>query len=571
MGDVLIPNKASNGESLSQRWGLSVHYNPRLDLATFLSEGGSGHSLGLTFDVAENFQERYPFALEFSFGHTEGKLFPSEAEGTRTNSSHWGIQGGFGRSTRSYSYFSNSGNMAAALNVTTTPLIGIGFTTISPSDRELEGEVFDFDQKSERTWDLGTAFTVLGEFRPWGRGPTLGIGPSFYFGTRYAGEGSEFNRLSLELMLMLQVGYGDASVRGSERIGAMGIAQGLFTMFHGWLARDHMNKILSGPNEALSNYGPLVGGDSGDRGSMANVPVLEASAAVASGLGNPLDVPLRTNTGWYWGFLALRTLGGAIFLISDGDAGKSGGLADGLLGSARLAGFAIAGMESPDKRAQLSDETMERREIYINLAAFGLNTLAALLGAAAESDPLMQGGAGANIQVGLSPDPLDGTMVERTDIGYVPTTLLSGDKSGSRAGVLIHKSWRDFPSKDFQLFSSVLFLSPAFRLDNVANHPTQSEPYEGVELNTDVDAALGLEWKTGWTRLSFGLDTKVVYGGGEKAKVGIGVMGGFDLTIPIGEEDGPGISLGARVMAHKLFPEGTQVEVVPHIGATLVF
>ena len=569
MSDVLIPKPAKNNEPLSQRWGLSGHYNLSFPIATSITEGGMSHSLGLAFEVAENFRERYPFALEFSFGQTEAKLYPSDAEGTRADSSRWGVQFGFGRSSKSHPYFNKAGNLVVAPVVSAIPLIGRGSTTISPSNRELEGELFAFDGISETTWDVGTAFSITAEFHPWGRGPVVGVGPSFYLGTSYAGEGSEFNRLTLELMLTVQLGYGDASVRGGEEIGPMGIAQALYAMGHSWLARYLMNKVISDPNQALSDYGLLPGG--GDRGSMANVPVLEASASFASGLGNPFEVPLRTSTEWFWGFLALRTLGGALFLLSDGNAGKAGGVAD-VLGSARLAGFAMADMESRNKRILLSDETMEHREMYINLAIFGLNTLALLLGAAADSPSIMQGGAGANIQLGLSPDPLERTMVERTDIGYVPATLLSGDKSGSRAGILIHKSWHDVPSQDFQLFSSVLFLSPAFRLDNVINHPTQSEPYGDVELNTDVDAAIGLEWKKPWTRILFGLDTKVIHGGGEGAKVGIGGILGFDLTIPVNDqEDGSGISLGVRAMFHKLFPEGAQLELVPHLGATLHF
>lgn len=566
MGEILIPKEADTSEPLSQRWGLSCHYALSLPIATSISEGGGlGHSFGFALAVAESFTDSYTLGPEFTFGKTEGKLFPSTfAPGTTTETSHLGIQFGFGHTSRKYPYFNDSGDYVANLSIGQTPLIGGGKTTVSPSEL---GEV------SATTWDIGTAYSAMGEFRPWGRGPTLSVGPALYYGVQYEDEDSEFNRVKLSLMLALQIGYGDASVRAGTdadmELGPMGIAQGFYSLFHGWAARFAMDKVLSEPQDALSKYG-LPTSSTGDRGSQANLPALEAAAAFLGGTGSSATVALRSPPWGYWTFLAAQTLGGGLFLGLGSDASKGAGLAD-LLGVVRPGLFKIADIESPSARRSKDDDTIERREVYVNLASFALNTAVMLLGgAAAGSDIAMSGGASANLQVAMNPDPIERRMVERTDYVWVPITCQGGSKNGSRAGISIHKSWHDWPWPSLQLFSSTTFLSPSLTIKNMANS-SQDEPYDDIGLNSDVDAAIGLEWKTTYTRLSLGLDTKAVFGS-DTAKAGIGAILGFDFLLPFnGKEDGSGISAGVRGMCHKLFPDGYQCEVFPQVGATLHF
>jgi hypothetical protein len=448
--------------------------------------------------------------------------------------------------------------------------MGVGNTTMGGGSRELEGDTYNFGTASKRTFDVKTNYSLMGEFPFMDRGRAL-IGPEFAYGVQYAGEYSEYNRVGLELMLTLKLGYGDASaLAGGDAdtpLGAMGITQGLYAMFHGWMQRYAMNQALSSPQEQLDSYG-LGTTSGGDRGSMANVPVLEAGAAFAGGMGGAMTPALRSGAGWYWAFLAAQTAGGAGFLFSSGDAGKTGGLSD-LLGSARLLGFAIASIEEPDKRLALPSEMVRRREMYINLVSYALNTIVMLGGGLGGSDVVSKAGIGTNLQVAFSPDPAERSMTESTQVSLVPATYVSGGgKSGMRSGMRVHQSWRDVPLPEFQLFSQVLFLSPMFRADNAVNHATQSDPYSDAELNSDVDATLGLEWRTRWTRLYFGLDTKGIFGGGDDQKVGIGGTAGFDLTIPLSKHWA--LTAGIEGMAHKTFPKGEQFEVVPTVGVEVI-
>lgn len=579
MGEPVITSTPAtpSEQPLSERWGLSVHYGLRIPISTSISEGGLGHTLGAELTLAEYFEDRYTLAIEVPFGTTEQKILPTEdLEGNSADHFHWAVMAGLGRFSRSYPHFGDDGNFNAALAVGTTPLMGGGVSTISRGNVEVDGETYEFDDSSSNTFDIGSNYFVGGELRPFGgRGPVLTIGPSLYYGLQYAGEGSEFNRVKLELMFMANVGYGDASAISREEsegeIGAMGIMQGLYMAGHGLIQRALYDKSISKPMEALDEYGLL--GDDGDaenRGSMSDVPLLSAGAAFLAGSSGTNSTALRAGEMWFWAFSAINAGGGVYFLAQGSDAAKGSGLAD-VLGTARLLSYAIAGINTPSERLAMLPEDSEARQMYINIASYALNSAVMLVGAGTNSDIAMSGGAGANMGVAMSPDPVEGTTVERTDIGYIPYTAYWGQRNGNRAGIIVHKSWHDLPSENFQLFSSAMLLSPMLTFGNIGNMPAQDKQFASEMLPSDVGAALGLEWKTTFTRLSLGLDTRAV-SGGENSTAGIGGMAGFDLLIPFnGEEDGSGLALGVRAAAHKLFPKGSDAEIAPWAGLTLHF
>jgi len=214
-------------------------------------------------------------------------------------------------------------------------------------------------------------------------------------------------------------------------------------------------------------------------------------------------------------------------------------------------------------------ENVEARQMYVNLASYAANTAVMLIGAAADSEIAMSGGAGANMGVSMTPDPVEGTTVERTDFGYVPYSAYWGERNGNRAGIIVHKSWHNVPSESFQLFSSAMLLSPMLTFGNIGNMPAQDKQFTSEMLPSSVNASLGLEWKTTFTRLALGVDTCGV-SGNEDSAAGVGATAGFDFLIPFnGEEDGSGIGLGVRASAHKLFPKGWDAEVAPWFGLTL--
>lgn len=572
--ELLIPAGPTTDEPFSNRWGLSAGCGLRVPISTSISEGGIGGICGLSLDIAENFDEVYSLKLDVPFGTTDQKIFPTtDSAGTKADHHHWAFRAGFGKAERLVTYFGDEGDFRLSLNMATAPMIGVGQSTISRDDYELDGEVFSFDDASSKTFDIGTNYALMAEIRPGGRFPALQIGPALHYGLQYAGEGSEFNRVKLEFMLMASIGYGDASTIGGAdsdmELGAMGITQGIYALGHGLLQRYLFTKSISQPMEALDDYGLLDDTGAEDRGSMADVPLLSAAASVMG--GHSLTPPLRAGKGWFWGFAAMQALGGGLFLAVDSTDAKAGGLGD-LLGVGRLVSYAIADIEAPDDRLEKEDAEVEKREVFINLAWYAANAAVFLIGAGAKSDVAIVGGTSANNSLAMTPNPTGRNTVERTDVGYVPITAFWGERNGSRAGMIIHKGWHDFPTEKFQLYSSVLFLSPMMTFGNIGRAASQDENYADVMLPTDVGAGLGFEWKTTWTRLSFGIETRGIFGGEKDARAALGGMAGFDLTFPFnGEEDGSGLALGVRATAHKVFPKGAQYEIAPWLGATLHF
>ncbi|HPQ81844.1 MAG TPA: hypothetical protein PLZ86_09015, partial [bacterium] len=428
MSDPIITKKSETSEPFSERWGLNVGYCLLVPIDTAISEGGLGHCLQTGLEIAENSKERYSLGFQLEYSGTNSKLLPS-VEGT--GRTHMGLMFGFGKISRIAPWYGSDGSMAGSLGIGVTPLFGGGQTTLGGGSQTLDGETFSFGEDKAGVWDIKTNYGLLAEFRPMERGPTILFGPELAYGVQSTGDYSEFNRVGLEFMLTLKLGYGDnSSLPGptvDTKLGALGISQGAYSMAHGWIQRYLMNRTLSDAQEAIGDYAGA--GDPDSRGSLANVPLLEGAAAFLGGAGNGgMTTALRAGDAWYWAFLAAQTVGGAGFLFSEGSAGMSGGVSD-LLGSARLAGYAISGIQSPSKRLSLSNEEIARREMYVNFASFALNTAMMLGGGLGRIDSLASAGAAANIQVSFSPDMAERGLAEASGMSIVPVSI-SGDSGG---------------------------------------------------------------------------------------------------------------------------------------------
>ncbi|MFH0799172.1 MAG: hypothetical protein V2A66_03205 [Pseudomonadota bacterium] len=552
MTDFILKPKPLEPEPFSERWGLTGSYTLKFPIATAISEGGLGHCFGLGLKVAENFDSATTFEAGACFGNTEMKLLPSaDAPGTTAQGSYWTIHAGFGKERRMSSLYGENGRLSADLMWGVTPSIGGGSLSVSQPG---------FDGKSSGVVEVNTNYKLTGEIRPSGRF-VIRIGPEFNQGVLFAGEGSEFNRMLLSLMIVAGLGWSDASARSGRaadrELGGLEIFQGMYATIHRFISGYISNSALADQQEALKKYGLLT--DGGDRGASGSLPILQGASALLGGMDTTLSTSLHAGTGWFLGMTGLRGAGGVGLMLSGGDAGKASGTTD-ILTLVRPIGLLIGGVESPSKRHLLPREVVDRREMYVNLVSYLVNSGLMLIGAAAGSGVLMDGANGANIQIATTPDPLDRNMAPRTDVAFIPYSArygLSGNtKSGGLSGVIIHKDWAEL-APNFRLFSSVSFLTPL---------------YTDKQQNTEVDSALGIEWKTTYTRLSLGLDTKMIFGGGDEAKAGIGGVLGFDIVIPInGGENGSGLVLGARGMCHKLFSDGSQCQVGPHAGASFHF
>ncbi|MDP2991259.1 MAG: hypothetical protein Q8O57_11935, partial [Kiritimatiellota bacterium] len=373
------------------------------------------------------------------------------------DTSHWGVQAGFGHASRLYLSRGDNGESQGGISKRVMPMVGRGETTFSRSGSAEEGE-------SKGTWDLSTTYSMMGEFKLGEHGPTMGIGSGFRYGVQYAGQASEFNRVNIEFMpIMFQLGGSDASTRAGNdndtEMGGAGLGQAWYSMAHGWAVRYALNGTISDPLERIKNspYHGLVDGNpnSGHSGAMQNIPVIEAGAAAAGALGDSVSpAALNSNTGMFLGFLAARTLGDTVSVAAGGGASQAAGGA-GILGSARLLGYLAAGMESPASRRMLTDKEIERRGLWVNSASWALNSAALLIGMAADSDVMMKAGVGANMHISLSPDAIDGTLVDSTEVGAMFDGV-SGQKDGSRAAIVAHHHLRGAP-----LYTSVGVASPA--------------------------------------------------------------------------------------------------------------
>jgi hypothetical protein len=572
MGDnTTIP--AVSEDPFSNRWGLAPSCGVRIPISTSISEGGKGGVCGISLYIAENFNDRYNFTLEMPFGTYEQKLAPSsDAAEISAQHEHHAYRFGFGKMTRRSSSYSDEGNLRLSFIAGATPMVGKGFSTITRDDYTFsDGETLSFGETSGETTEVGTKFAGAAELRPGGRFPTFEIGPAFYYGIQYGGEGSEFNRVNLELMFLATIGYGDASISNDGEIdgqlGAMGIAQGLYALGHGYLQRYYFDKAVTQPLEALDDYGLAGSSGASDRGSMADVPLLSAAAAFSG--GPSFSTPLRAGSGGFWAFAGMQAVGGSLFLASESKNAKAGGAGD-LLGTARMLSFAIADIETPEHRFARDPADIAKREMRLNLVHYAANTALFLIGASSNSETAMVGGASANNGIAATPNPIERSMVESTDYAWVPTTAYSGKRTGNRAGMQIHNSWHDMPSEHFQLYSSILFLSPMATMGNLGRVKSQTETYANVMLPSDVSAGLGLEGDWTWFRISFGMQTVAIFGGEDDARGAVGGNAAMTLKLPLnGEQNGTGLAFGIGGNANHVVGQGGQFEVIPTIALTV--
>jgi hypothetical protein len=543
MGDVILsPLELTTGEPFSQRWGIAGRYGFGFAPALSINQRGSKHTAGVDFSIAESHEESLTISGDAAFGTSVISLFPSpDSAGKAAPQSHWSAMFGMGRHTRPYSSFSDEGDFSLGLSTAVTQLIGRGGTTIGG--------------QSVGTWDAGTRYALLGDWRPaGGRGPELRIGPGFYNGVEFGGTGSPANRMRLELTLNAEVAFADGSERSNAgadtELGAAGVSHGLFTWAH-HLARGYLfDQGFTKPMAALTNYG--IAASSGDRGRFYDLPLLDAAAKFSGGLGNPLSPWLRSGSGWLYAAAGLYAISGAVTIGTASPDGKAGGVADIAGSSARLAGLAIAGIDEPSKRLSLSSEEVRKREAIVDLSIFALGAVTMIVGGLTKQPAAMGGGSSTALGVALGPDAASRDFVESTDVGYA-YSFYYGARNGNRGGILMHKAVREFPWQDVQLFFRGSLRSPVL-IGSPSNYP----------LASDAGAATGLQWKPAeWVRLLAGIEA-VAVSGDPNAKAGIGGTAGIDLTLPISK--GFGLTAGLAAGCHKLFPSGHQCEVGPWGG-----
>ncbi|MFA4875009.1 MAG: hypothetical protein WC690_06670 [bacterium] len=570
--EILKPAPSTASEPFSQKIGVLPAYSLRIPISTSISEKGLGHSAGLDVHYAENFNDSYTLALRYNYYNTTMKLQPSTtSEGTTAEHTHKSVQAGFGRWTLLYPYFGENGDFMASLRTGITPLLGRGGSTFSNPDRTLRnGDTLSYPGGSASTWDIGTEYTIKGEWRPdGGRGPVIGIGPGFYYGIQnnFDKNNPDFKRVILSGMLMLEVGYGDGStIPGGDadtEVGGVGIGQNAWQLVHGYFLRYGFSDALLETKEKVDAYGLTSSSGPAGPGSQYDVAMLQAGSTAFYAIGSKPSIDLRAGQGWFWGFAAIRAIGGAAFLTSGSVEGRSGGAAD-IFGVLRLVQYPMWGIEEPDKRLSLSQEEVAEREAYINLVSYGLNLAATLIGGVVGSETVQKGASTANVAMGFAPNPTERPM-KRYDLRLEPYTIYcSNNLCGHRAGFNVHNDFNSIP-----FYASASFHSPMLIAGNVGNVSSQSQPFSNATVPTGISASMGPTWTTTYTRLYGGPRTTVIFGSDDK-KVGVGATAGFDILLPFnGESNGSGISLGAGVNGLKTSPNGYEYEFRFGAGVTM--
>lgn len=525
MGDRLIPKSSELRSDIPwwQRMGLNGSGIFGWQLDTAISDGGGPlYGFGIDLDYAETFDDIYKFYFQMMWGNSDGKILPTGGPAVPT--SHRSVLFGGGSDRRLYTLFNDDGKHPFSLYTNSQYLIGWGTT-----ERE---NAYTGDGTGEGTLDLSRA-VYLGMKFNLAKQLELNIAPGFMYGVQFDETGSEFNRLRLAFMVNANLGWGASDIvsgeNRDENVGAAGNVMEFYRILHGAMLRYTLNSTLADQQDAIKDYG-FDSGASGS-GPLAIVPTFMAGSTLIGGLGDSISVPLHSRL--YWAFFAANAVDGIVFTALDGDAGRIGGITS-LLKAARLGGYAIAGIESTGKRRHLSDEERERREEYVNIGSYVVNTVAQGIGEAAGSDVVATAGANANINVAFTPNQATEMLEGRL---YIPAWA----PISNRFGLTFHNSWKHLP-----LCSGVTAL------------------YAGSEKNIDINSYLGPQWSSDYHYLFGGLNNNITFGGEAGSSVG--------FVAGVGAKIADTLVIDARTYMNPWRPgNGARDKIDVLVGGTLHF
>ena len=543
MSETLLPKKVETEEPYLQRFRLDGWYGLYLPISTTVSEKGLGHAAGLELGFAESFFDSFSFGVEFDSVETEGRLLPQAGDdGGTFDRSHWALLGGMSKKSRYLPYFNGSGDLAGNFSLRTSSYIGGGVTEMGKDAVELEGEEFKFGNEKGAVAVAKQRYGLLYDIGL-GERAVLSLGPELEIGAHYAGDNSIFNKMTLAAMLTVRIGLDDASgLPGGtvdSELGAMGIIYGLYSVAQGYAQSFMINAALTDAQEDLAGYVSMGGSE---RGSTADLPMLQAASALAGAGSGNLSTALRAGD-WYFAFLAAQAAG-AGFLASDGTSGKTAGVTS-ILGALRLSGYWMAGIHKPEARLTLTNEEVISRERWISLAGWMASAALFGIGVAAKDDTTIGAGAGGAMSVSMSPGLLERGLVGSMNVSLLPAWYVKNGKgSGWLCGVRIHNSWADFIHPNVGIYNSVMVGGPL---------------YGDKELNSSASASMGIEFKLpkDWPvggRFYLGPSVTSIYGGGDDMKGALGMLMGLDGIINI--TDNFALTLGGSYMLQWVAPKG---------------
>jgi len=491
MGDRLIPKSDELKLDIpwQQRFGLGASAVMGWQWDTAISDGdGMMYGFNVDLEYAETFRDIYKFYLQMIWGSSDGKILPTGGPTVPTTRRSTLFGGGKDRIL--YTGFNDAGKHPFSLYTNSQYLMGWGKTV-----RE---NAYSSEESSTSTFDVASALYIGTRFNL-GRQLQLNIAPGFLYGVQYAGKDSEHNRLRLAFMLNAEFGWGASNIISGDNpdteVGAAGNAMEIYRMFHAIMLRYAMNATLADQQQAIGDYG--IDSSGSGKGPLSIVPTFMAGSTLIGGFGDSISVPLRSEL--FWAFVAANAVDGVVFTAMEGDAGRIGGISN-ILKSARMGiGYPIFDIESVEKRRALPDAEKEKREEYVNLGSYLLNTTVQGIGQAAGSDVVATAGANANIPVAFKPNQVTDMLESRL---YIPSWAVLSN----RFGFTFHNSWKHLP-----LASGVNFL------------------YAGSDENIDINSFLALQWDSRYHYLFAGLNNNTTFGEGAGSSVGF--TGGVGVKI----------------------------------------
>jgi hypothetical protein len=565
------PQAPSPEEPDGKQWKLALDYNLLVPISTSVSEGGLGHAFNLSYSIGNNSATYHSFMLGALFGKTNGKLYAStDVPGSSTENSHWGIMAGMGRTKYLSRYFFSS----------TSSLIGIDTTSSAQPDRTVGGETFSFDASKKLLFNIKTQYGAGLELRP-SSNFILQLAPSLGIGALFDSPGSEWNRLPIEFMLRLSLGYGSGEpVFGSRprKPTPMELAYYTFARLHGTAQTILVNKTLS---EEAEKAGAFVGGG-GDPGSMEDIRFLTGLSAFLAGFGLANSRKAYVSFEEYNYFPLVLEIASGILVL--GLAGNNSGRGTGgayLLNAGDMLTYRLMDIDKAGGRERAGEDLHFKlqKAALINAAIkTGLFLIGGLvLYKSSQNDAgliLTSSALQANQGLAIAADPTDSGAVESTIINYIPATryyrkskmpnaVNPEELTESRAGISVMSNFEYW-------FAQMRFLSHALRADNIGKRAgaAPDEPYGAAMAPTEISVTFGGHYRNRYFRIGGGLDMIMENGSGVGIASGVGGSIGLDVTIPI--TDGFGLAFGVYASICTLLgQDGYRYEIGPGLGILL--
>lgn len=536
-------------DELHLRLGFEGFCNAYASPSTLVTEEGSGWGCGARLSYQESPSRLYSLGFEYSEGRTEGKYTQSgDVAGVAYDAEQKTYRLHLDSIERSSEQFGLNDELESAFLIRYGRALGFGDRTHSQEDQMIEGEgSHSFADNFSSINEFSRTSNFSREWR-WGRG-ALTAGPSIRYRVSNADDYTK-NRVSFDFMLQASYGIGDSVSKHEElldeELAFSGVILGFYNLWFDWRMREQMNANLSDPQQDLNDYmgdGMMVG----DSDSMATASFLNALPLYLGASDSHASLALHAGSPWFELLLLSRIVTGAASLSHESTASKVAGGSD-MFAASRMALLWFMDVATPERREGKRSKVKDL-ETLANIISYLAGAAVLVLGAS-DDGTAMRVGAGSNLQVCMSPDPLDYNLLKRTEFGYGLSAVM-GENGGTRGSFVVHNNF-----EDSDWFTEARLSSPIIGPSNASNAVEgQDDPYKNTGLDTSVAAIFGKKLVFEDFRLRLGVSTEAIFGPSKDRQGGIGALVGAEIDL------GENVTLGADMVVSEILPvEEEQVE-----------